>query len=209
MNRGEIIPPVNDVVHVLLADRVTGMMREKSGIDRSGDVVDVVLGRPVIGCFVHPVVDPVCSSRSHCVPDLADKRVIDQKVQAHFATADADTADLRGLIAAIQLRVKEANRGRDNAAQVVLGAHLVLARAKQEKATQALDKLIVEIEERLYAAVAERFRLGCEHDGGVYARALPRHWRPTEPLRRAVVEGAVPASNRTSAPAVSQTLGAQ
>ncbi|MFM0303033.1 hypothetical protein PQQ99_23235 [Paraburkholderia sediminicola] len=57
---------------------------------------------------------------------------------ARLATADADTSDLRGLIAAIQLRVKEANRGRDNAAQAVLGVDLVLARAKQEKTMQAL-----------------------------------------------------------------------
>ena len=85
MNRGEIVPPVNDVVHVLLADRVARMMRKKPGIDRSGDVVDVVLGRPVIGRFVHPVVDPICSCGSHCILDLADKRIVDQKVQIRLA----------------------------------------------------------------------------------------------------------------------------
>jgi len=143
---------------------------------------------------------------------LADLRAgkLDEAVGgARLATADADAADLRELIAAVRPRVKEANRVRDNAAQAVRDAERTLARAEQEEAMLALDKRIVEIEEKLCSAIAARFRLGCEHDSSVYARVLPRHWRPTEPLRRAVVEGAVPASNRTSVAAVSQVIVAQ
>ena len=35
MNRGEIISPASDVVHVLLADRAARMMREKPKVGRS------------------------------------------------------------------------------------------------------------------------------------------------------------------------------
>ncbi|WP_211609571.1 hypothetical protein [Paraburkholderia haematera] len=119
-----------------------------------------------------------------------------------MTVADADAADLRTLIAVVQPRLKEADQVRDRAAQAVRGA-------EQEDAVHALDKRIVEIEEKLCAAVAERFRLGCEHDSSVYACVLPRHCRPTESLHRAVVEGAVPALNGTSVPAVSQAVVAK
>ncbi|MGQ7939531.1 hypothetical protein [Paraburkholderia sp. D1E] len=143
---------------------------------------------------------------------LADLRAgkLDEHVAgARLATANADATDLRGLIAAIQPRVEEAGRACEHAAQAVQDTERALARGEQEDAMHALDKRIVEIEEKLCAAVAERFRLGCEHENSPYGHTLARHWRPTEQLRRAVVEEAVPASNRTSAPAVSQTLGAQ
>jgi hypothetical protein len=62
----------------------------------------------------------------------------------------------------------------------------------------------------LLAAVAERFRLGCEHEDSPYGHTLARHWRPSEPLRRAIVEFAVPpASNQASVPAVPQALVAR
>jgi chromosome segregation ATPase len=116
---------------------------------------------------------------------------------ARMAAAHADAADLRGLLAAVQPRLEETGQVRDRAEQAVADAERVFARAEQEAAIAELDARIRHIEEKLCSAIAARFQLGCEHDGSVYARTLPRHWRPTEPLRRAVVEGAVPGTSGT------------
>ena len=76
-------------------------------------------------------------------------------------------------------------------------AERAVARAEQEVTMAALDQRIAEIEAKLCAAVAQRFELGVQYEGSVYARVLYRHWRHTEPLRRAVVEGAVPDTSGT------------
>jgi hypothetical protein len=101
------------------------------------------------------------------------------------------------LIVAVQQRVEEANSARDRAAQAVRDAELALARAELEASMSAFDERIRRIEARLCEAIAQRFELGVQYEGSVYSRVLHRHWKPTEPLRRAVVEGAVPTPNQT------------
>jgi hypothetical protein len=125
---------------------------------------------------------------------LAEMRAgrLDEHVAgARMAAASADVEDLEVLIAAARPTLDEADRARDRAAQATADAERAFARAEQEAAMAELDTRIRHIEEVLCEAIAERFRLGVQHADSPYAATLPRHWRPTEPLRRAVAEGSV------------------
>jgi serine phosphatase RsbU (regulator of sigma subunit) len=116
---------------------------------------------------------------------------------ARMAAAHADAQDLRGLLAAVQPRLEEAGQVRDRAEQAVADAERAFARAEQEATMAELDARIRHIEATLCSAIAARFRLGCEHENSPYAHTLARHWRPSEPLRRAIVEFTVPGTSGT------------
>jgi hypothetical protein len=65
-------------------------------------------------------------------------------------------------------------------------------RHKPSGAMDELDARIRRIEATLCSAITQRFELGVQHADSPYAHTLARHWRPSEPLRRAVVEYVVP-----------------
>jgi hypothetical protein len=163
----------------------------------------------VPGCDLATLEERLVDAQTKHASALADLRAgrLDEAVAgARMAAASADAADLEKMIAAARPKVTEAARVRASAAQAVQDAELALKRAEQEATLAALDRHIAHVEEKLCEAIAARFNLGVAHEGGAYSGFLSRHWRPSEPLRRAVAEGAVPASNPASVPAVPEAL---
>jgi hypothetical protein len=124
--------------------------------------------------------------------DLRAGRLDEAVAGARMAAASADGSDLEKMIGEARPKVTEAARTRASAAQAVQDAERAVARAEREATIAALDRHIAHVEEKLCEAIAARFRLGVEHEGGAYSGFLSRHWRPSEPLRRAVVEGSPP-----------------
>ncbi|EUC21474.1 hypothetical protein [Paraburkholderia hospita] len=137
------------------------------------------------------------AKHASALADLRAGALSEVTAGARMAAAHADAQDLRELIAAVQPGIEEAERVRDRAALAVRDAERVVARAEQEVAMAELDARIRHIEATLCSAIAARFRLGCEHENSPYGHTLARHWRPSEPLRRAIVEFAVPGTSGT------------
>jgi hypothetical protein len=132
------------------------------------------------------------TKHASALADLRAGRLDEAVAGARMAAANADIADLEKMIGEARPKVAEAERVRASAAQAVRAAEFALERAEQEATLATLDAHIRHIEEKLCEAIAARFRLGVEHMGGAYSGFLSQHWRPSEPLRRAVTEGFPP-----------------
>jgi len=126
---------------------------------------------------------------------LSDLRsgAIDEVIgAARMAVAGADAADLRVLIAETEPGVDAANRAYALASQAVSSAEQAARAAERAAVVDALDQHIAHVEGKLCEAIAERFRLGLEQDGSHWGNVLAKYWKPSEPLRCAVVDGRVP-----------------
>lgn len=108
---------------------------------------------------------------------------------ARVAVADADAADLQGLIVAAEAAAAQTARARVAAEQAVELAHRQLEHAERAEKIAALDRFIADAERKLCQAIGRRFTLGVEHGG---TRALSAHWRRSDELHRAIAYGVPP-----------------
>lgn len=104
---------------------------------------------------------------------------------ARMAVAQADSADLQQMIAALQPRLDQGVRARDHALEHVQRASIELERAETAIVAASLDERIKQLEATLCAAVAERYSIGVSLAPGRWLQ-LSTVWRPSDELRNAV-----------------------
>ncbi|MFX1684901.1 hypothetical protein [Paraburkholderia sp. A1RO-5L] len=118
---------------------------------------------------------------------LRTGRLDEPTAAARMSVASADAVDLQPLIDDARRRATESYQTYVHAGQAVREAEAALARQQRQLDYDALGDQIRRLEEKLLAALAERYRLGGEV-AGRRGGSLFNYWQPSEALRRAITE---------------------
>jgi len=104
---------------------------------------------------------------------------------ARLAVAKADAVDLAGIATGIRQELANAESLRDAAAEALKSAEEWLSQGERDLMILGLDAQIMRLQDTLCRAIAERYRLGVDINGG-RSMMLSQIWRPSKPLDDAV-----------------------
>ncbi|MGO4416428.1 hypothetical protein AB4Z27_26010 [Cupriavidus sp. KB_39] len=132
-----------------------------------------------------------CARRDAALLGLRSGDLQENVGAARLAIAKADIDDLEQLAAGIQPEIAAVEQARRAAEDAVRAAETSLAHAERALVIQGLDKVVIQLEAKLCAAISERHRLAVEQSGGGFLM-LSRTWSPSKPLFDAITAGVPP-----------------